>query len=168
MKNYYEILEVSNKASKEIIENAYNVLAEKYKIDCYTDGRKEEAEEKLKEINIAYKILSDDLLRDQYDNELAKEKEGLAKTIRVDYKEIETTKKPSKKLKSEEQEAYNGIVGLTQQIFRAFANAVKNIKSIDMVALGLTILIMVTLGVLLWVIPFTRDFIYNNFIVTFK
>ena len=74
MKNYYEILEVSNKASKEIIEKAYKVLAKKYHPDLYSGEEKKKAEEKLKEINIAYKILSDELLRDQYDNELNKEK----------------------------------------------------------------------------------------------
>ena len=70
MKNYYEILEVNPKASKEIIEKAYRVLAKKYHPDLYTDDKQRDAEKKIKEINEAYKILSDDFLREQYDNEI--------------------------------------------------------------------------------------------------
>lgn len=33
MKNYYEILQVNEKASQEIIEKAYKVLAKKYHPD---------------------------------------------------------------------------------------------------------------------------------------
>ena len=36
MKNYYEILEVNKKASKEVIEKAYKVLVKKYHPDLYT------------------------------------------------------------------------------------------------------------------------------------
>ena len=78
MKNYYDILEVSPKASKEVIEKAYRVLAKKYHPDRYTGDKKKIAEEKLKEINVAYKVLSDDLLKDQYDSE--RQRENLKKT----------------------------------------------------------------------------------------
>ena len=47
MKNYYDILEVSPKASKEVIEKAYRVLAKKYHPDRYTGDKKKIAEEKL-------------------------------------------------------------------------------------------------------------------------
>ena len=35
MKNYYEILEVSENASSEVIERAYKVLAKKYHPDTW-------------------------------------------------------------------------------------------------------------------------------------
>ena len=171
MKNYYEILEVSNKASKEVIEKAYKVLAKKYHPDRYTGDRRNMAEERLKEINVAYKILSDDLLRDQYDNELSKEKQVTAKVNDENYnKKINVNKKTKEKnnKKEESKETYNGIIGLTQQTVRSLIDAIKNLKSIDMVALGLTILIMATIGVILWVLSFTHDWMYNMFIGIFK
>ena len=64
--NYYEILEVSTNASKEVIKNAYRALIKKYHPDSYT-GNKQYAENKLKEINEAYEVLSDDNKRLLYD-----------------------------------------------------------------------------------------------------
>ena len=66
MANYYEILEVSEKASKEVIEKAYRVLAKKYHPDANPDN-KAEAEAKFKEVNEAYEVLSDKDKRARYD-----------------------------------------------------------------------------------------------------
>lgn len=74
MKNYYEILEVSQNASKEIIEKAYKVLAKKYHPDLNPDNKKE-AEDKMKEVNEAYKVLIDDKKRENYDFILNKKQE---------------------------------------------------------------------------------------------
>lgn len=60
MKTLYEILEVSETASREIIEKAYKVLAKKYHPDLQTENDKLIAEEMMKKINEAYDILSDD------------------------------------------------------------------------------------------------------------
>ncbi len=74
MKNYYEILQVNQNASLEIIEKAYKVLAKKYHPDIQTDVKKKAfAETKLKEINEAYDVLSDEFLREQYDLEIEKQ-----------------------------------------------------------------------------------------------
>ena len=40
MKNYYEILQVNENASQEIIEKAYKVLAKKYHPDLQNDMKK--------------------------------------------------------------------------------------------------------------------------------
>ena len=54
MKNYYEILQVDEKASSEIIEKAYKVLVKKYHPDLQKDIKKKELlEDKLKQINEA-------------------------------------------------------------------------------------------------------------------
>ena len=48
MSNLYEILEVSQKASKEVIDKAYHVLAKKYHPDLQKDDEKKKAEDKMK------------------------------------------------------------------------------------------------------------------------
>lgn len=70
MANYYEILEVNEKASVEVIDKAYRVLAKKYHPDVY-EGDKKEAELKMKELNEAYDVLSDEVKRKNYDSSLA-------------------------------------------------------------------------------------------------
>ena len=75
MTNYYEILEVSEKASKEVIEKAYRVLAKKYHPDGKPQEEKAKAEQKMKQINEAYDILSNEEKRKNYDEQLQWEKQ---------------------------------------------------------------------------------------------
>ena len=70
MKNYYDELEVSKTASKEVIEKVYKVLAKKYHPDTTKEADKQLAEEKFKIISEAYEVLSDDEKRKKYDLEL--------------------------------------------------------------------------------------------------
>ncbi len=74
MKNYYELLEVSEKASPEVIKKAYITLVKKYHPDLQPDGEKKAAEEKIKEINEAYEVLSDKIKREGYDKKLQAER----------------------------------------------------------------------------------------------
>lgn len=62
MKNYYDILGVNKKASKDEIKKAFRTLAHKYHPD-----KKGGNADKFKEINEAYTVLSDDQKRSQYD-----------------------------------------------------------------------------------------------------
>lgn len=64
-KNYYEILGVSNAASQDDIKKAFRKLSKQYHPDIAEN--KEEAEEKFKEISVAYEVLSDEQKRRQYD-----------------------------------------------------------------------------------------------------
>lgn len=64
-KDYYNILRVDKKASKEEIKKAYRKLALKYHPDKNTGDKG--FEEKFKEISEAYNILSDDKKRSHYD-----------------------------------------------------------------------------------------------------
>ncbi len=66
MKNYYEILEINEYASQELIEHSYKVLAKKYHPDLNSNGNIKLAEQKFKEISEAYYVLSDPNLRSQY------------------------------------------------------------------------------------------------------
>lgn len=76
MENLYDILEVSRKASKEVIDKAYKTLAKKYHPDLQTPENKQMAEEKMKKINEAYSILSDDVQRAKYDSKLEEEEKN--------------------------------------------------------------------------------------------
>ena len=74
MKNFYEILEINENASQEIVEKAYKVLVKKYHPDLQTDPeQKQKYEVKIKEINEAYETLSNEKLRLAYDEQLKQE-----------------------------------------------------------------------------------------------
>jgi molecular chaperone DnaJ len=62
MKDYYQMLGVDKKASKDEIKKAFHKLAHKYHPDKNGGD-----ETKFKEINEAYQVLSDDQKRNQYD-----------------------------------------------------------------------------------------------------
>lgn len=68
-KTYYDWLEVSPKASSEVIEKAYKALVRKYHPDLQEDNR-QEAEELMKKINEAYDVLSNNEKRIKYDADL--------------------------------------------------------------------------------------------------
>lgn len=171
MKNYYEILEVNPKASKEVMEKAYKVLVKKYHPDLYEGQERIYAEQKLRDINEAYKILTDDFLREQYNLELEKEMQ-----YNIDYGQRENEveqdsvyKRQKRTKKSEEQEdtsrphkvgTFMSLVDLSKTIFKNVPkNGIKNIKREDLIAAGLTVLIVIVLGVILWFIPATNGFI---------
>lgn len=82
-KNYYEILEVDKKASKEIIKKAYSTLVKKYHPDLQPNDIKKIYEEKLKLINEAYETLSDDNKRINYNETIIDESTYLKHQIKV-------------------------------------------------------------------------------------
>ena len=69
-KNYYEILQINQNASPEIIDKTYKTLAKKYHPDLQEESNKKQAEEILKEINEAYEILSNPDKKALYDQNL--------------------------------------------------------------------------------------------------
>ncbi len=66
-KDYYEILEVHPKATQEIIDKAYRILAKHYHPDKHSPDKQEWAHAKFKELSEAYNILSHSDLREKYD-----------------------------------------------------------------------------------------------------
>lgn len=69
-KDYYEILEIDKKASREIIEKAYKTLAKKYHPDLKNGQEKEEYERKMQIVNEAYSVLSNEYKKSEYDKQL--------------------------------------------------------------------------------------------------
>ena len=64
-KDYYKVLDIDKKATKEEIKRAFRKLARKFHPDVNPDEPK--SGEKFKEINEAYSILSDDKKREMFD-----------------------------------------------------------------------------------------------------
>ena len=195
MKNYYEILEVNKKASKEVIEKAYKVLVKKYHPDLYTGNSKKYAENKIKEINEAYSVLTDEFMKEQYDAELEKqEQEDLYK--RYNQKQNENIKNKNDNAKStnkinnkrsheqknnkEEVDDFNermkkhkvgsfgGILELCKELYKnkPKRDEMKEITKKDVIALILTVIVVILIGVALWYIPFTngwmRELLFEN------
>lgn len=74
MKTYYDVLEISRHASKEVLERAHKILIKRYHPDLETDPvKRKEKEEYIKKINEAYEILSDDNKRKEYDLKVFRE-----------------------------------------------------------------------------------------------
>jgi len=67
-KDYYEILGVNKDSTKEELKKAYKKLAIKYHPDKSPEEKRDEYEEKFKEINQAYSTLSDPEKRNKYDS----------------------------------------------------------------------------------------------------
>ncbi len=74
-KNYYDILQVNQNASPEIIEKAYKILAKKYHPDLQEEKNRKQAEEILKEINEAYEVLSNPEKKKEYNLFLENQKQ---------------------------------------------------------------------------------------------
>lgn len=68
--NYYEILQVREDASDEVIKMAYKALVKKYHPDTFL-GDENIAEEMMKQINLAYEVLSNPQKRKEYDSFLS-------------------------------------------------------------------------------------------------
>lgn len=88
MENYYEILQVSQNASKEIIDKAFKTLAKKYHPDANSPENKAFAEEQFKKINTAYEVISDKEKRKKYDDELKRINENKVKQQEQNYQRL--------------------------------------------------------------------------------
>lgn len=171
MRNYYEILEVNPKASTEVIKKAHQVLVKRYHPDLYAGEERMIAEQKLRDVNEAYKILSDDFLREQYDAEIEREK-NYARSYsntqniknRKKVKEEEEINQKQKETAGETNHKVGTLMSLMDLVKNLFGNKSKvkktrNIEKEDLMAAGLTIVIVVILGIILWFIPATNGFI---------
>ena len=192
MKNYYEILQVSHNASKEVIEKAYKVLAKKYHPDLQTSyTAKTYAEQRLKEINEAYNVLSDDFLREQYDFEFKREKISNmnnrinnsksndnynanpnnnvgAQNINTDSKARTSKKKSGIEYRYDNIGTMDGAADIVREMFKGGIpkREKRKLGQKDIFAILLTIIIVILIGVILWFIPFTnswmREFLFEN------
>lgn len=187
MKNYYEILEVNRKASKEIIEKAYKVLVKKYHPDQYFGEKKKYAEKKMQEVNEAYEVLTDEFLKEQYDAELEKEIEKFytkkyqkdenfnGNQTQTDNEVTENENivrnhenKGTRRKNKSKVGTFAGLVELTKELYssRPKREEFKEMTKKDAIAIVLTIIVVLLIGVILWFIPFTngwmRELLFEN------
>ena len=157
--------------SEAVIKKAHQVLIKKYHPDLYVGVEREKAEEKIRNINEAYKILSDDFLREQYDKELQKEEDIYNQRVykqkekNTNYK-ADTKKKNRKEDYAQEQMPTHNVgtfMSLVDLVSVTFKNMPKRekrkLQKEDFIAGGLTILIVGILIVVLWFIPATNGFV---------
>jgi len=178
MKNYYEILEVSETASSEVIEKAYKTLAKKYHPDVFPKDKLFFAESKFKEITEAYEVLSNSELRKNYDikigintslddkyNNLYSEHEKLKQEIN----NIKINNESQKYINQEQN--INRFVKPNPSYFKKYINQVGDMiqnerqkpaeeRSRDFKALILTIIIIPILLFIFWKVPFLRNIIF--------
>ena len=194
MKDYYGILEVNVNASNEVIEKAYKTLVKKYHPDLYLSIDKKEAEKKLKDINEAYNILSDSFLRSQYNLELQKQAENAQRQEnqrRADAENNETTYTENRNRRTRNNNMKTGknsnrvikrqnnvgtIFGIVDLVKELWKNKPekrerRKMNQTDWLALALTIVAILIIGIILWFIPFTngwmRQLLFENPIFNF-
>lgn len=171
MKNYYDILEVNRFASKEVIDKAYRALVVKYHPDKQEGKAKIYCESKIKEINEAYEVLSNEFLREQYDIELEKEEiSRYHETFSNQQLEQEKFLKKQKQVIDADRTyrigTFSAVRELAREVFenRPHFGGLPNKKG--WIAILLTAVIIILLGIILWFIPFTngfmRELIFEN------
>lgn len=178
MKNYYEILEVSENASSEVIERAYKVLAKKYHPDTWPRDKLYFAENKFKEITEAYEVLSDAELRKNYDSKI-----GLNYSLDDKYNNLYSEHEKLKqeinnmKINNESQnyinqrQNINRFVKPSPTFFKTYISQIRDAikterqkpsdeRARDLKALVLTIIIISILLFIFLKVPFLKNFLF--------
>ena len=186
MSNLYEILEVSEKASKEVIDKAYHVLVKKYHPDVQQAEEKKNAEEKMKKINEAYEILGNEGKRKEYDISLAekrRQEKVLEEQKRNQQIQYEQEKQNINEHTNEinQQSNYENARKVQKEINREYANAYNNyLRSLGykvkepwtfkrFLELLKVLAILTIIILIIWFFPPTHklliEFYENNFII---
>ncbi len=179
MKNYYEILEVDKNASEEVIEKAYKTLAKKYHPDLQNDS---DCQDKMRQINEAYEILSNDFKRREYDEKIKRQSVSIEEYNRI-IQENNRLKKDLKRVANQREMSQNQEqleeMSIMQRYYEQIKKATKqpqmryerkktkiSLEKIKKIVIYIAILIVI--GLVLAIVPFTRKFLinlYNNNVI---
>lgn len=179
MKNYYEILEVDKNASEEVIEKAYKTLAKKYHPDLQNDS---DCQDKMRQINEAYEILSNDFKRREYDEKIKRQSVAIEEYNRI-IQENNRLKKDLKRVANQREMSQNQEqleeMSIMQRYYEQIKKATKqpqmryerkktkiSLEKIKKIVIYIAILIVI--GLVLAIVPFTRKFLinlYNNNVI---
>lgn len=168
MKNYYEILQVNENASQEIIEKSYKTLVKKYHPDLQKGEITIYMEKALQEINEAYNVLSDTFLKEQYDKELLKQNQiNNRNEIKFEREEYINQNEITEEQKEKKNNVgtFFGLIDVIKAIFRGGKSKGQKNKmtKTDLKAIGLTILVLLVIGLILWLLPFTHNWFEELF-----
>ena len=192
METLYDILEVSKKASKEVIDKAYKTLAKKHHPDLQSAENRAYAEEMMKKINEAYDILSNEEKRSEYDRKL---EEQAIPSENINYSNQNqnnmynqstgtnvnqnddgydwrsqfaklSPKEQKRLIKKIEKEANEEYRKQYEDYFRSLGFKIKHRWTLkDFLVIGLAILILTFIFFILWLIPPTHEWLlklYND------
>ena len=179
MKNYYEILEVDKNASEEVIEKAYKTLAKKYHPDLQNNSN---CQDKMRQINEAYEILSNDFERREYDEKIKRQSVSIEEYNRI-IQENNRLKKDLKRVVNQREMSQNQgrleEMSIMQRYYEQIKKATKqpqmryerkktkiSLEKIKKIVIYIAILIGI--GLVLAIVPFTRKFfinLYNNNVI---
>ena len=179
MKNYYEILEVDKNASEEVIEKAYKTLAKKYHPDLQNNSN---CQDKMRQINEAYEILSNDFKRREYDEKIKRQSVSIEEYNRI-IQENNRLKKDLKRVVNQRemsqnqgrleemsimQRYYEQIKKATNQPQMRYERKKTKISLEKIKKIVIYIAILIGIGLVLAIVPFTRKFfinLYNNNVI---
>ena len=179
MKNYYEILEVDKNASEEVIEKAYKTLAKKNHPDLQNNSN---CQDKMRQINEAYEILSNDFKRREYDEKIKRQSVSIEEYNRI-IQENNRLKKDLKRVANQREMSQNQErleeMSIMQRYYEQIKKATKqpqmryerkktkiSLEKIKKIVIYIAILIVI--GLVLAIVPFTRKFfinLYNNNVI---
>ena len=179
MKNYYEILEVDKNASEEVIEKAYKTLAKKYHPDLQNNSN---CQDKMRQINEAYEILSNDFKRREYDEKIKRQSVSIEEYNRIiqennrlkkDLKRVANQREMSQNQErleemSNMQRKYEQIKKATKQPQMRYERKKTKISLEKIKKIVIYIAILIGIGLVLAIVPFTRKFfinLYNNNVI---
>ena len=179
MKNYYEILEVDKNASEEVIEKAYKTLAKKYHPDLQNNSN---CQDKMRQINEAYEILSNDFKRREYDEKIKRQSVSIEDYNRIiqennrlkkDLKRVANQREMSQNQERLEemsimQRYYEQIKKATKQPQMRYERKKTKISLEKIKKIVIYIAILIGIGLVLAIVPFTRKFfinLYNNNVI---
>lgn len=176
-KNYYDWLEVNINASQEIIEKAYKTLVKKYHPDLQPENKKNETEDIIKKINEAYDVLSNETRKNEYDKTLKNNFISYEEYINLYNEKINLEKELNKLKNIIYKNNYNNSSNINNKINNVPNNKNYNSKINnysrnrkykfqykDFLALLITIFIIFFIGIILWHIPFAKNYIINLYI----
>ena len=175
----YKVLGVPHGASEEECAKAYRRLAKKYHPDLQNNSN---CQDKMRQINEAYEILSNDFKRREYDEKIKRQSVSIEEYNRI-IQENNRLKKDLKRVVNQREMSQNQgrleEMSIMQRYYEQIKKATKqpqmryerkktkiSLEKIKKIVIYIAILIGI--GLVLAIVPFTRKFfinLYNNNVI---